>query len=189
MVAAMPKPTSRVAGTMVFDVAEDPRGRFLLVGWTLASAFPATSAGPQLVSGGGPADSYAIVMDLLPAGIAPIGAASPACAPLAHMQVDSAPTAGNAGFSLLCENAPPTAVGVIAIGTPLPGGLPVLGIDAYVVPVATLLVQSDARGFAAFDLPIPAGSTPPFGLAAQFAWLTPTPCAANVLTASNALGF
>ena len=87
------------------------------------------------------------------------------------------------------KTAPPSAVGVIALGTPLATGIPVLGVDGWVAPIATFLVTADANGFGRYGLPIPAGAAPPHGFAAQFAWLDPNPCSGNLLTASNALGF
>ena len=175
-----------------WGVSQDPAGRAMITGITRVPTITSTTTGPQsayAASATGKANGFAVLMDLLPTGVNAIGAASPSCAAPAYMQVNSQPNAGNATFELLCENAPAGAVGICALGAPLPTGIAVLGIDAYVAPSLTLTVFANANGYASVPLPIPAGLQGPYGLAAQFAWLPTTSCGGNVLTASNALGF
>lgn len=175
------------AGAFAAGVAQTPDGLFMISGVAFGT-MPVLTGGPQATWGGG-RDGFAALMDLLPNGVTPVGAATPACAPSAYMQVNSQPRSGNAGFELLCENAPPSTVGLIAIGTPLPAGTPVLGIQAYTLPLATLLMTSDANGAASYSLPVPQGAFGPYGWAAQYVWLTTTPCAGPGFYASNALTF
>lgn len=178
--------------TSPWGVSQDAAGRAMITGLSWNPTITSTSTGPQSTYTGGATgrpNGMAVLMDLLPTGVDPIGAASPVCADAAYMQVSSQPNAGNAAFAFLCENAPANAFGACVFGAPVPAGIPLLGAVAHVTPSVSIVTFADANGFASVPLPIPAGLSMPFGLAAQFAFLPATSCGGNLLTASNALVF
>ena len=126
------------------------------------------------------------MMDLLPAGVTPIGKASPACAPSGWMQVNSQPAKGSTRFTLLCENAPKAAPGFLVVGLPS-ARTPILGIDLFVGPVVMVPVRSDARGFGSLNVPLPQSLVLPAGVATQFVWVANQACGGTVFRATNAL--
>ena len=178
--------------THPWGVSQDAAGRAMITGLAWNPTITSTTTGPQGTYAGGVTglpNGMAVLMDLLPTGVDPIGASSPACAAAAYMQVNSQPNAGNAKFAFLCENAPANAFGACVFGTPVPSGIPLLGAVAHVTPSVSIVTFADAQGFASVPLPIPAGLNMPFGLAAQYAFLPSTSCGGNLVTASNALVF
>ncbi|MBK8100756.1 MAG: beta-lactamase family protein [Planctomycetes bacterium] len=125
---------------------------------------------------------------VLPLGVACVGAGSPGCAAGAWCNGSGPARAGNLDFALLAARAPANAFGVVALGAPLPAGLPLLGVVAHVGPTFDLIagLTADTNGRAAVAAPLAsafAGLT--FGL--QVAWLSPLPCAPLGLQATHGL--
>jgi CubicO group peptidase (beta-lactamase class C family) len=125
---------------------------------------------------------------VLPAGLACVGAASPACAPATWINASLPAIAGSANFALRCDRAPAGLPGVILVGPLQPAGAPIGDLLAYVgLDVATALpVVADALGRAVVAAPltfVPAGTS--VGLQAGF--LGADPCLALGLQASHAL--
>lgn len=147
--------------------------------------FPVTT-GP--VFGGAASDAAVAVLDMLPNGVIRYGGPSPVCHGPCYLAVNSEPSAGNAAFEVQVNEAPAGALGALVLGVPDLGGTPVpgAGVWAWVVvpPPASLILLSDARGFARAPVAIPPGIGWPFG-GLQSVWLDPSGCAPIV--ASDAL--
>jgi CubicO group peptidase (beta-lactamase class C family) len=125
---------------------------------------------------------------LLPAGASCLGVPSPACAATVWMNATLPTTAGNADFALRCDRAPAGMPGAMLLGDPLPSGLPVLDLTAFLGPqidvVAGLVADPLGRATLAAPLStVTAGLS--FGL--QSVWLSPAPCTQLGLQASHGL--
>jgi len=140
-------------------------------------------------------DSFITRVDLLPDGVAMFGGSSPGCTGPLAASVTSMPHLGNQAFSLICGNAPPNSLGVVALaGAGL--GMPVsaLGVQVWVDPLrlwALPTVISNGLGAAELLLPVPQDPALVGGrIFAQFFWLgpgAPAPCPPLGLSASNGL--
>ena len=125
---------------------------------------------------------------MLPAGASCLGAASPACAAPVWMNATLPATTGNADFALRVDRAPAGLPGALVLGDPLPGGLPLFDLTAFVGPQLSVVagLVADAAGRASLPVPlvgVPAGLT--FGL--QSVWLSPSSCTQLGLQASHGL--
>ena len=172
------------------DVAIFPDGSAVAVGRTLAADFPTTPDAPQASTGGG-YDGFVSVLDMLPFGVERFGTSTPACQGPIWIGVTEQPQAGGASFGLTSSGSPPSAVGLLALGTQsLPGGLPVLGVLALLDPAsvtALLVVASDQHGWCEKPLPLPASSQGKSAFA-QFLWLNTPACGGlGTFSASSAL--
>ena len=118
------------------------------------------------------------------------GTSSPSCLGAIAIGLTGCATAGNlATFS--CTNAPPSSVGLLAIGlSSIPTGIPLLGINVYLNPAGPLFLfggASDATGQGAGSVPIPPG-TAGVGFFAQFIWFNTPACGgAGTYSASDGL--
>jgi len=131
-------------------------------------------------------------------GVAPYGAGAAGCNGFHSLLAMSSPVIGNLAFELECNNAPPTSLGFMAVGT-LPD---IAGSDPFGLGfnfhfqlgpsvLATQFYSSDASGIGRYPLPIP-GSAGLVGLVlyAQTLWTwdpavcSPTP---NGFSASHGL--
>jgi hypothetical protein len=127
--------------------------------------------------------------DMLPKGVTKFGASTPGCAGPLAAGVTSMAYPGNPDFGVTCLDAPPNAVGFIALSAQgLPAPATVSGAKLWVDPaglVPLLPVLSNGLGFARVSAAIP--GTIPIGAGAylQFLWLDP--CAPGGVSASNAL--
>ncbi|HET6202910.1 MAG TPA: ice-binding family protein [Planctomycetota bacterium] len=137
-----------------------------------------------------------VVTLTLQAGASPYGTSSPGCAGPLAIGATSVPQVGNASFAITCDNAPPSAAGILGVSFfPLASPVSTLGIDIWIDIGSSsffgVLVASDPTGAALIPTPIP--NDPAFvgGQAfMQFAWLgpsSPPPCPATGISASNAL--
>lgn len=124
---------------------------------------------------------------LLPTGVTCLGAPSPACAGGGWANGSTAARAGTIDFALLAAQAPPDSIAVLLLGDPLPAGVPVVDLVAYLGPAAVFAtVQASADGRARVPASL-VGIAPGTVVAAQFAWLAADPCAAFGLQASHAV--
>jgi CubicO group peptidase (beta-lactamase class C family) len=125
---------------------------------------------------------------LLPPGVACLGTASPPCAGGTWLNGTLPARAGNLDFALLAARAPVLAPGSIVLGPPLPAGLPIADLVAFVGPAwtAAIGVVADAGGRAQLPAPLSAmlaGQQ----LGVQSVWLSVDPCTALSVQASHAL--
>ena len=147
-----------------------------------------------------PFANYRIEMRMMrPAGLDNFGAGTPGCSGPQAMDANGSPKLGSAGFQLICDNAPPSSLGLVILGnvaSPLGGDPLGIGVTFLVDPLAsaTLLgldASSDAAGLGTAPAGLPnnpalAGATY-FG---QTFWLwssavcTPSPLG---LSSSNGL--
>ena len=133
-------------------------------------------------------------LDMLPTGVSAYGASSPGCNGPLTMSVSSWPQARNRAFSLTCNNAPPSSLCVVLLGTAaLSSPFRFLGVDLWVNPAGLLFraftTASNQVGAGDFVLPLPGGSAGA-QLTAQFVWFgpsSPAPCPPGAFSASNAL--
>lgn len=125
---------------------------------------------------------------LLPAGLTCVGTGSPACASGAWLNGTTPANAGNADFALLAARAPANAPGVLVLGDPLPVGLSLLDLTAFVGPTLDVIagLVADANGRAQIAAPL-AGSLAGAVVGLQAAWLSPTACTQFGLQASHAI--
>ena len=125
---------------------------------------------------------------LQPDGVACRGVATPACADDVWLNGTSGAQAANVDFEILCNPAPSGAPGLIVLGSPLPFGVLVADLVAFVglqQAVAVPMV-ADASGNARLAAPLsPALAGASFDV--QSVWLTPNPCTLMNLQASHAL--
>ena len=175
------------AGQTFVDIEPDGRGGVVAAGPTISPDFPISgNAFSQTMAG--VRDGWIAVHPMLPALMTRYGHASNVCEGSSYLQVNSAPLAGNAGFEVEAHDAPANTIGLVAFGTPMPAGIPALGVDVFVAPaIATATLLTDANGFTSLPLPIPAAYAWNGQLALQTFWLTPASCPGGFLTSSNAL--
>lgn len=182
------------ANDVPLAVALDDAGAATLAGNTFSANFPTTAGcfDPNL---GGPSDAFVARLDLLPTGVSPFGSSSPGCSGALAMSVTSMPQVGNASFSLICGNAAPATVGLVAFAAAgLVGPVSVLGVDIWIDPTQ-LLVSATAfsNSIGAVEVPLPVPGVAALAgmqLFTQFLWLgpsSPTPCPSTGFSASNAL--
>jgi hypothetical protein len=175
------------------DGGEDADGQdasaVAITGVTNSRDLPLGSS-PWLSIQNGTNDAFATVLDLGAPGVLPYGVSTPACSGSIRASVTRWPAAGAADFAFACANAPPVALGVLALGfTPAPG-FPVFGIAVFVDPTQPLLTAmtfADALGLARVPLPlthVAAGTH----FYVQWVWFNPPGCGApGSLSASDAL--
>lgn len=140
-------------------------------------------------------DVFVFASDMLPTGATAFGAASPGCNGRQVLGVDSMPSLGNSGFTIILGNALPGALGVMAFtGSGLSVPVPLSGIDVWVDLASEIMIPmltADGRGRVDVDLPIPGTpSLVSIELFVQCAWIEPTgpaPCPSFGTSASNAL--
>jgi hypothetical protein len=177
-------------------LALDATGTALVAGTTASPGFPTTAGAFDTSYNGGTNDGFVTHMTLLPTGAASYGASSPGCAGALALGVTSAPTVGNASFSLICGNAPPNGTGVLGFsGAPLATSLSILGVQVWIDPGSpaffTVPVGANAAGVAQVPVPIP--SLPLLAGASVYAQLvflgpaSPPPCPPSGFSASTAL--
>ncbi|MEZ6037443.1 MAG: PQQ-dependent sugar dehydrogenase [Planctomycetota bacterium] len=130
-------------------------------------------------------------------GVMPFGVGTAGCSGPHALAAETAPVIGNPQFALVCGNAPPSSVGLLAFssGADLPGSDPLgAGMLVHVQLAAPFFVLEgipvDAQGRARFAFPIPAAS----GLVgvqlhtqAVFGW-APTVCTPSALGWSSSSG-
>lgn len=114
-------------------------------------------------------------------GVSTFGTGTPSCAGGQAMATSVAPAVGASDFALTCTNAPPSAFGLVLVGTqsvdpgsdPLALGL-LLHVDLLSTWLGTFNTVSDAAGTA--RVPLPIGNGPGLGglqLFAQTIWIEP----------------
>jgi hypothetical protein len=107
-------------------------------------------------------------------GILRYGSGAAGCAGIPFIDVNSEPRIGNAFFATICRNAPPSGLGLLAIGfgqAAVPyNGITIL-VDLTLGPPILVAINADSLGWAALPVPIP---NDPFLIGAQaylqFAW-------------------
>lgn len=168
----------------------DGIGRAAVAGTTSSNDFTLTPGWPDTTSSG-PAEAFAALLELLPAGATRYGRSTPGCAGSPSMGVSGVPQVGNAGFALTAWNAPPGATGVLgfspgALSTPLVlSGLEVW-VDIQAPGFGFLTLQADAAGTAAFPAPLPSDpSLANLQVHLQSVW--PDACAPSGLAGSHGL--
>lgn len=170
-------------------VAVFPDGSAVFVGSAGSIDFPLTSTSVQ-PGVGGKLDAFATVMQLSPLGTQRYGATSSTCSSVPWIGVNRMPVQSDSGFAFTASEAPPSSVGVLAIGTAsAPSGVPVLGVSAFIDPGAPFLVLgavSESLGWCKRNVSLPAGSQ---GVVAygQFLWFDPSICAGGAFSATNAM--
>lgn len=93
-----------------------------------------------------------------PTGVVAYGTGTPACSGTIGMHGTPRPAIGEGSFRVLCSNAPPDSVGLLAVGTRVLGGWDPLGLGlelhlGLAFPVTAM--RSDVGGVAGVALPIP----------------------------------
>ncbi len=167
--------------TFITDLAVRPDGRAVLVGATGSLAHPISPSTFQPFLGGGAADAFISVVDLIPTNVTRLGAGSGACDDL-DLQISAMPVSGGA-FELLCNEWPGTP-GVLLIGLPLASPANVLGIDLWLASAVQLAVAAPR-----IRLAVPPAVPLTGGLGSQFVWLATPACGTGLLAASDALVF
>ncbi len=173
------------------EIEQRPDGHAVIVGVTDNTAFSAhVSPGAYQTTYGGGSDMFVMEFDMLPSNMTRFGAGTAACLGDIDLQVNQMPAPGATSFQLICNDAPPSAAGVLLIGTQVAAPIPVLNVDIWVLPLLSVALTSQ-NGFA--RTPIPLYSTLPTPLPAvafQYLWLTTPSCAGSgPLAASHAVGF
>ena len=125
---------------------------------------------------------------VLPAGWQCLGAATPACTQPVWTNGTRVAKSGTSDAAVRVDRAPAGLPGVLLLGDPLPSGLPVADMTAFVGPQGTVVAALLADGAGRASLPVslvgvPAGAF--VGL--QTVWLSPSGCALLGLQASHAL--
>lgn len=125
---------------------------------------------------------------LLPEGVACLGVGTPACAAGTWLNGTGPARTGNADFALLASRAPQSAFGSVVIGGPLPAGIAIVDLTAFVGPSVDIVasVSAAADGTAIVPAPLPlglAGQT----FALQTVWFGNASCASLGLQASHAI--
>ncbi|HET6203435.1 MAG TPA: hypothetical protein VFI25_11615 [Planctomycetota bacterium] len=159
-------------------------------GVTNSSNFP-TTPGALDSSLGGAGDGFVSRLGVALCGVSPYGASTPACSGAIEIGTNHCPVAGDSTFAFTASNAPPSTIGLLAIGlASSPAGTPVLGVTAYVslaAPIFALGSATNASGEALRLVPIPGGTTGAH-VFAQFVWVnTPSCPGSGSLSASGAL--
>lgn len=125
---------------------------------------------------------------VLPAGVSCVGQGAPACAAGTWLNGSSAARGGNLDFALRASRAPAGMPGALLLGDPLPFGLPVADLVAWIGPqldvVAGLVADADGRALLAAPLASPLVGAQ-FGM--QSVWLSAAGCTALGLQSSHAL--
>ena len=125
---------------------------------------------------------------VLPPGWTCLGAATPACTAPLWLNGTRVAKSGTSDAALRIDRAPAGLPGALLLGDPLPSGLPVADMTAFVGPQLTVVAALLADGAGKASLPVslagvPAGSF--VGL--QTVWLSPSGCALLGLQASHAV--
>ncbi|HEX6810675.1 MAG TPA: hypothetical protein VF384_03535 [Planctomycetota bacterium] len=163
----------------VTGIALDEMGDAWLCGLCGVPLYPEVNR-IQAYAGG--ADLVLTHMPLLPGGVSRdmLQFATPACttpAPLPlYTGMANAPVMNN-WFGFTATNAPPNWIGVLVLGTPLPGPVQVFNVSLLASPDLLFLALSDPQGHARLDFTLPPGPPPPnWGLAAQWFFFTTAAC-------------
>ncbi len=125
---------------------------------------------------------------VLPAGWTCLGVATPACTSPVWMNGTRVAKSGTTDAAVRIDRAPAGLPGALLLGDPLPSGLPVADMTAFLGPQLTVVAALLADGTGKASLPVslagvPAGSF--VGL--QTVWLSPSGCALLGLQASHAV--
>ena len=176
-----------------YAIALDAPGAATVAGWTQSIDFPTTPGAFDRSYNSG--DAFVTRLDMLPTGVSAFGRSSPGCTGALAIGVTSMPRIGNTGLALACGNAPPNALGLLALtGHRFPSPVIVLGVEVWVDPTLVLVplpARSNNIGASEVSVPIPGDPTLAGArLFAQFFWAgTPAspPCPPQGLSASNAL--
>ena len=143
---------------------------------TTPGAFQAEASGEFAL------DGFAVQIQFLHEGVAPIGAGGSSCLGQITANSTRRANADASDFALYASQAPPTAIGLLGIGAST--GSPVL-LDGQplwldpMLPIGVVPVATQETGFAIRDLSIPtaaAGQT----VAAQFGFLATPACASEL---------
>lgn len=125
---------------------------------------------------------------VLPAGWSCLGAASPACASPVWMNGTRLAKTGTSDAAVRIDRAPAGLPGALVLGDPLPSGLPIADLTAFVGPQLTVVagLVADANGKASLPVSlvgVPVGAF----VGVQTVWLSPSGCALLGLQASHGL--
>jgi hypothetical protein len=171
-------------------MAIDALGQPVIGGTTSSGNFPLTPGAPD-PSAFGSSEGFATRLDLLPLGAARFGSATWGCTGPPTLGVGSIPAVGNAAFSLLSWNAPPSSPGALAysnafLPSPIAIGPLQIWVDPFAPGFGLLDVASDPQG----ALTLPASLRPDPALAGlqvflQAAWLDA--CTVGGISASHGL--
>jgi len=134
---------------------------------------------------------FLIQMALINKGIRRFGEPTPSCLGYPTLYELVEPKAGEASFGFECRHAPPSAAGVLLLGSrALTKAINILGMDLWIDPTVFMIpvgIASDAKGISRIGLPLP-GGTQGMNLFAQSIWLNPPGCGGpGSLCASDAL--
>jgi len=176
-------------GRVSLDVAPD--GRVAVALGTASADFPVTP-GALDTHLDGETDAAVLLMDLLPAGVARVGASTPGGFGPLFMGVTAQPKVGSEIFAVHCSGAPPSSprglllLALAAADAPSKAG----GADLWLDPstlFALVPAGSDAYGYAEVPLRVPTDpATVGVQAAGQFAWRDPG-AVPGPWSASNAL--
>lgn len=177
------------SGRVSLDVGSD--GRVAVALGTASPDFPVTP-GSFDTHLDGVTDAAVLLMDLLPAGVARVGASTPGSFGLLPMGVTAMPQVGSETFAVHCGNVPPDSsrgLLLLALGAadaPLQAGGAGLWLDPATL-FAIVPVTSDAYGYVEVALRVPTDpALAGVQAAGQFAWRDPGG-APGLWSASNAL--
>lgn len=163
-------------GDYDYGYALDVDAQQALVGGETASLNYETTPGAfQQKQGGGTGEGMVTRLDLLPSSCTRYGASSP-CGDDLLLEPTTHATRGNVNFAMLSSGAPPSSVGVLALGVATTIGTPVLGAVLYLdlrAPILTFPLASDASGNVDLKIPLPMQS---LRFAMQAFYLRTTTC-------------
>jgi hypothetical protein len=177
-------------------VAFDSHGSVVVAGYTDSLDFPLTPDTLFGPPGGGindVSDGYIARLSMLPTGVRKIGTSAESCLGEVFMGVTKMAQSGDATFGVTCSGAPPSSGALLSLGFgEFPGGGLVLPQFTYYIdvfkPIVVFPDNSDAAGYAEFDLPLPPG-TAGLEFFMQYIWVNTATCGGlGTLSASNALG-
>ncbi len=125
---------------------------------------------------------------VLPAGWLCLGAATSACASPVWLNGTRVAKSGTSDAAVRVDRAPAGLPGVLLLGDPLPGGLPVADLTAFVGPQLTVVAALLADGTGKVSLPVSLAGVPAGAFVGlQTVWLSPSGCALLGLQASHAV--
>lgn len=171
----------------IFALGMEEGGDVFATGFTTSNNFPVTLGAPA-----GLADAFLVRLSLLPPSVDRYGTPTAGCPATPQASASLAPQRGNSAFGLTCLGAPPTTLGLLGWSNAAsPIALPILGVDVWIDPTASLLLiplASDAFGSTFVPVPIP--NDPLLQGASIFTqFLFLQPCPHGDFNSSTALGF
>lgn len=176
-----------VVGEGSFTISVDSStGSVVGAGRTISTDYPVTP-GSYDTTLGATSDIVVSRLDLLPTGVTRIGAGSPGCAGLAHLETSQGPKSPGTSFAVRCVNGARNALGLL-IASPAPLGTPqpAVGVNLWVslTGASFFPIFSDANGTVHVSLPSPHGTAGDSG-AMQILFLDP--CGPAGVSATDAL--